>query len=101
MPENEITVNPSVYWPPMFRPRPWPTATRIPPLTGMLYRDGARPGPRPGIMLVHGGAGLDEHARDQARRYAALGFVVLAGDMFGDGVAGDRERVIGRSPAAR
>jgi dienelactone hydrolase len=64
------------------------------PLTGMLYRDQARPGRRPGIMLVHGGAGLDEHAHDQARGYAALGFVVLAADMFGDGVAGNRERVI-------
>ena len=66
------------------------------PLGGVLYRDRdrARPGRRPAIMLVHGGAGLDEHARDQARRYAALGFVVLAADMFGDGVAGNRERVI-------
>lgn len=64
------------------------------PLTGLLCRDQARPGPCPGLLLVHGGAGLDEHARDQARRYAALGFVVLAADMFGDGVAGDRERVI-------
>jgi dienelactone hydrolase len=54
----------------------------------------AQRGRRPGILLVHGGAGLDEHARDQARRYAALGYVVLACDMFGDGIAGDRERVI-------
>ena len=28
---------------------------------------------QPGI--VHGGAGLDDHARGQARRYAALGYV--------------------------
>jgi dienelactone hydrolase len=54
----------------------------------------AQRGRRPGILLIHGGAGLDEHARDQARRYAALGYVVLACDMFGDGIAGDRERVI-------
>jgi dienelactone hydrolase len=36
------------------------------------------PGPsgrRPGIMLVHGGAGLDDHARQQARRYAEPGQV--------------------------
>jgi len=64
------------------------------PLTGLLCRDRTLTSPRPGLLLVHGGAGLDEHARDQARRYAALGFVVLAADMFGDGVAGDRERVI-------
>src|SRR5260370_15572299 len=60
----------------------------------MLYWDEALPDTRPGILLVHGGAGLDEHAREQAQRYAALGYVVHACDMLGDGVAGDRERVI-------
>jgi dienelactone hydrolase len=70
-------------------------------LTGMLYRDEAMPGVRPGILLVHGGAGLDDHARDQAARYAGLGYVVLACDMFGDGVAGDRARVIGCITALR
>jgi dienelactone hydrolase len=65
------------------------------PLTGVLCRDEAQLGRRPGILLIHGGAGLDGHAREQARRYAALGCVVLACDMFGDGIAGDRERVIG------
>lgn len=64
------------------------------PLHGVLHWSGDRHGRRPGILLVHGGAGLDQHARDQARRYAALGYVVFACDMFGDGVAGDRERVI-------
>ena len=64
------------------------------PLTGVLHWSRDRHDRRPGILLVHGGAGLDEHARDQARRYAALGYVVFACDMFGDGVAGDRDRVI-------
>ena len=63
-------------------------------LTGILYRDTAEAGPSPGLVLVHGGAGLDEHARGQARRYTELGYVVLAADMFGDGVAGSRERVL-------
>src|SRR6516165_7453681 len=62
-------------------------------LTGFLAWDDAAP-PLPGLLLVHGGGGLDEHAKDQARRYAAHGYAVLACDMFGDGVAGDRERVI-------
>ena len=65
------------------------------PLTGVLCRDEALPSTAPGVLLVHGGAGLDSHARQQARRYAALGYVVLACDMLGDGVAGDRDRVIG------
>src|SRR6201996_8887205 len=64
------------------------------PLTGLFCWNDALEGPRPGILLVHGGAGLDAHARDQACRYAALGYAVLACDMFGDGIAGDRERVM-------
>ena len=69
------------------------------PLTGELYwhTDSV---PRPGILLIHGG-GLDDHARGQASRYAALGYVVFACDMLGDGVAGDRERVIGALTALR
>jgi len=64
------------------------------PLTGLFCWNEAQEGPRPGILLIHGGAGLDAHAREQACRYAALGYAVLACDMFGDGVAGDRERVM-------
>ena len=50
-------------------------------LTGVLCRDESRRDESrtsPGILLIHGGAGLDEHARQQARRYAALGYTVLA-----------------------
>jgi dienelactone hydrolase len=57
--------------------------------------------PRPGILLIHGGAGLDDHAREQARRYAALGYAVLAGDLYGDGVTGDRERTMATVTAMR
>jgi dienelactone hydrolase len=73
----------------------WPYRDLETPLTGVLCRDEALTGARPAVLLVHGGAGLDDHARGQARRYAALGYVVLACDMLGDGVAGDRDRVIG------
>jgi dienelactone hydrolase len=64
------------------------------PLTGQFCWNDAREEPRPGILLIHGGAGLDAHAREQACRYAALGYAVLACDMFGDGIAGDKERVM-------
>jgi dienelactone hydrolase len=64
------------------------------PLTGLFCRNDAQEGLRPGILLIHGGAGLDAHAREQACRYAVLGYAVLACDMFGDGIAGDRERVM-------
>jgi dienelactone hydrolase len=63
-------------------------------LTGFLAWDDAARHPLPGLLLVHGGAGLDDHAKGQARRYAAHGYTVLACDMFGDGVAGNRERVM-------
>ena len=63
-------------------------------LTGFLAWDDAARHALPGLLLVHGGAGLDDHAKGQAQRYAAHGYTVLACDMFGDGVAGDRERVM-------
>jgi dienelactone hydrolase len=63
-------------------------------LTGLLCWGESQDGPRPGILLIHGGAGLDAHAREQARRYAAIGYTVLACDMFGPGVTGNRERIM-------
>lgn len=71
------------------------------PLTGVFCHDEAQSAPRPGILLIHGGAGLDDHARAQAHRYAGLGHPVLACDMYGDGVAGNRERVVATATALR
>ena len=51
-------------------------------------------GKRPGVLVVHGGAGLDDHARGRARQLAELGLVVFACDMYGEGVIGDRDRVM-------
>lgn len=66
------------------------------PLRGYLHVPDSHPAsaPRPGILLIHGGAGLDEHAREQAGRYADLGYAVLAADMFGPAAAAGRERLI-------
>jgi dienelactone hydrolase len=69
-------------------------------LTGVLQ--GHDPRRRlPGLLLVHGGACLDDHARRQGRRWAALGYAVLVADMYGDGVAGDRQRVMAALTALR
>jgi dienelactone hydrolase len=65
-------------------------------LTGMLVLDTALEQRRPGILVIHGGAGLDDHAKGRAMQFAGLGFVVLACDMYGNGVAGNRERVVAR-----
>jgi len=64
-------------------------------LTGCLFFDDARSERRPGILVVHGGAGLDDHAKGRARRFAELGYVVFACDMYGNGVAeGGRPRIM-------
>jgi dienelactone hydrolase len=63
-------------------------------LTGFLAIDADRAGKRPGVLVVHGGAGLDDHARGRARRFAESGLAVLACDMYGDGVTGNRERIM-------
>jgi dienelactone hydrolase len=39
-------------------------------LSGFLAIDTDRTSRRPGILVVHGGAGLDDHARGRARRFA-------------------------------
>jgi dienelactone hydrolase len=65
-------------------------------LNGLFVWDSSQGGPRPGILVVHGGAGLDDHARGRARRLAEWGFVVFACDMYGEGVAGNRERIVQR-----
>jgi dienelactone hydrolase len=65
-------------------------------LTGQFTWDIGRGEKRPGILVVHGGAGLDAHAKGRARRMAELGFVAFACDMYGNGVAGNRERVMAR-----
>ena len=63
-------------------------------LTGFLAFDATRTGKRPGVLVVHGGAGLDDHAKGRARRLAALGYVALACDMYGEGVPGNRQRIM-------
>jgi len=65
-------------------------------LTGLLAWDAAVQAPRHGVLLDHGGAGLDDHAKDQARRYASLGYAALACDMLGEGIAGDQQRIVAR-----
>ena len=63
-------------------------------LTGLMFWDDARNDRRPGILVVHGGAGLDDHAKGRASNLAELGFVAFACDMYGNGVAGNRDRVM-------
>ena len=63
-------------------------------LNGFLAVDADLADKRPGILVVHGGAGVDDHARGRARRFAEAGFVVFACDMYGEGVMGNREQIM-------
>lgn len=63
-------------------------------LTGVLIRDEGQPAPRPGVLVVHGGAGLDAHARKQARRFAEAGYVAFACDMYGADATGNRDMIL-------
>ena len=63
-------------------------------LNGFLAIDADRAGTRPGVLVVHGGAGIDDHARGRTRRFAESGFVVFACDMYGEGVTGNRELIM-------
>jgi dienelactone hydrolase len=60
------------------------------------YRDGAatlkgyladegRSGARPGVVLFPEAFGIGEHVMERARRLAAVGYVALAADPYGDG----------------
>ncbi|GAB7079897.1 dienelactone hydrolase family protein [Megalodesulfovibrio paquesii] len=52
-------------------------------LEGWLGYDNEATGPMPGVLVVHAWKGLDEQSRKTVTRLAALGYVVLAVDMYG------------------
>ena len=54
-------------------------------LQGFLAWNDKTPGKAPGVLVVHEWWGHNAHARSQAKRLAAAGFVVLALDMYGKG----------------
>lgn len=55
------------------------------PLIGYLAYDGEVEGKRPGVIVVHEWWGLNDHARNSARRLAEHGYVALAVDIYGEG----------------
>ncbi len=54
-------------------------------LKGFIAFDDAASGKRPGVLVVHEWWGLNDHARNQARRLAEAGYVGFALDMYGNG----------------
>ncbi len=64
-------------------------------LHGYLAYDPSLAGERPAVLVVHEWWGHNEHAREQARRLARLGYTALAVDMFGDGRQADHPNEAG------
>jgi dienelactone hydrolase len=54
-------------------------------LKGYLVWPANTTGKRPGVLVVHEWWGLNDHARNAAKKLAELGYVALAVDMYGDG----------------
>lgn len=52
---------------------------------GFLAWDDALARPRPGVLIVHEWWGLNEYAKDRAKKLAELGYAAFCADMYGDG----------------
>jgi dienelactone hydrolase len=53
---------------------------------GLLAFDDAVKGKRPGVVVVHEWMGLNDYAKERARKLAALGYVAFAADIYGKGI---------------
>lgn len=53
---------------------------------GFLAYDDAITTPRPGVLIIHQWMGLTDNERMRAEMLARLGYVALAGDVYGQGV---------------
>lgn len=56
-------------------------------MVGYLTYDDRLTGPRPGVLVFHEWWGLNRFAKHQADALAAKGYVVLAADMYGNGIS--------------
>lgn len=55
-------------------------------LEGVLAKDTALSGRRPAVLVFHDWVGVSEHVEARATMIARLGYVALAGDVYGKGV---------------
>lgn len=53
---------------------------------GFVARPQGASSPAPGILMIHNWMGVSDETRFQAKRFAELGYVVLAADVYGKGV---------------
>ncbi|MCC7494324.1 MAG: dienelactone hydrolase family protein [Fimbriimonadaceae bacterium] len=67
---------------------------------GFLVYDDNLPGPRPATMVIHDWTGLGDFVRDYCRRLAALGYVALAADYYGQGTTAASPQEAGKLAGA-
>ncbi|MDZ4859164.1 MAG: dienelactone hydrolase family protein [Candidatus Hydrogenedentes bacterium] len=69
-------------------------------LQGMIAYDDASTAKRPGVVVVHEWWGLNDHAKNSAKKLAELGYVAFAADMYGKGVFTDDPAEAGKKSGA-
>jgi dienelactone hydrolase len=52
---------------------------------GFVAYDESKKGKRPAVLVVHEWWGLNDYAKSRAKQLAALGYIAMAVDMYGDG----------------
>lgn len=63
---------------------------------GYIVYDENIEGPRPAVLVVHEWWGLNEYAKRRARELAALGYIAMAVDMYGNGRTADNPELAGK-----
>ena len=65
-------------------------------LTGFVAWDSGITARRPVVLIVHEWWGLNDYAKNRARQLAALGYLAIAVDMYGDGKMGNDPDAAGK-----
>ncbi len=63
---------------------------------GYIVYDENIEGKRPAVLVVHEWWGLNEYAKRRARELAALGYIAMAVDMYGNGRTADNPELAGK-----
>ena len=61
-------------------------------MKGFVVYDDATKGKRPGIVVVHEWWGITKHTRDEARKFAELGYTAFVADMYGEAKTADNPK---------
>jgi len=65
-------------------------------LTGYVAYDSAATGKRPVVLIIHEWWGLNDYVKSRARQLAALGYLAMAVDFYGDGKMGNNPDEAGK-----